>query len=552
MIPKMELKIVDNKQPRESYAKTRTNDCVEVVSIWDTIQGEGPFAGHPAVFVRLAGCNLQCPNCFGVDTKSRIPYLARSTGAKIRLDKVQEGEVVLTFDENLSLAETIIQSVLSRKVAEWIEIVIDNKVYDVTPEHPFFTTRGLVEASSLKVGDDILEVRAGELIAFKKMGDRNPMKNPEVAARSTANTDYQAMGKKVSATIVGKMESGMYTPTFHLLSPEEQEEVRRKQSLAKRRNKNPNWTGRNANWLDIQELIDNQEVQQQQCERCNKNNCRLLIHHSDGNHENDRPSNLMVWCHRCHNQEHQRGYNFWNGTRRDGKQLVKAHNGQKVQSVRRKKGTLTVRNVSCSPYPSFLANRMWVHNCDTDYTSRRVLMSPIHILDHVMILTSERMRTSRLAPLVVLTGGEPFRQNIAPLVNTLMKVGMNVQVETNGTIWNNDHDLIRPNNYGQFVIVCSPKTPLLSQRIVPHITHLKYVINADSIDSRDGLPMTTLGTDVGPVAKPWSNLPGRIFIQPEDSKDPEQNHKNQQAALLSCLKFGYVFCAQIHKMIGAE
>lgn len=36
---------------------------VLVHSIFYTIQGEGPFAGHPAIFVRLAGCNLQCPQC---------------------------------------------------------------------------------------------------------------------------------------------------------------------------------------------------------------------------------------------------------------------------------------------------------------------------------------------------------------------------------------------------------------------------------------------------------------------------------------------------------
>ena len=34
-----------------------------VVDIWRTIQGEGPYAGHPAVFIRLGGCNLRCEYC---------------------------------------------------------------------------------------------------------------------------------------------------------------------------------------------------------------------------------------------------------------------------------------------------------------------------------------------------------------------------------------------------------------------------------------------------------------------------------------------------------
>lgn len=34
-----------------------------VQEVFYTIQGEGPFAGTPAVFVRLAGCNLRCHFC---------------------------------------------------------------------------------------------------------------------------------------------------------------------------------------------------------------------------------------------------------------------------------------------------------------------------------------------------------------------------------------------------------------------------------------------------------------------------------------------------------
>lgn len=38
-------------------------ESLVVTSIFTTIQGEGPFAGIPAHFVRLSGCNLQCSFC---------------------------------------------------------------------------------------------------------------------------------------------------------------------------------------------------------------------------------------------------------------------------------------------------------------------------------------------------------------------------------------------------------------------------------------------------------------------------------------------------------
>lgn len=34
-----------------------------VKSIFDTIQGEGPYAGHCATFIRFGGCNLKCAFC---------------------------------------------------------------------------------------------------------------------------------------------------------------------------------------------------------------------------------------------------------------------------------------------------------------------------------------------------------------------------------------------------------------------------------------------------------------------------------------------------------
>lgn len=46
-------------------------DALDLHSMFFTIQGEGPFAGHRALFIRLAGCNLQCPGCDTEYTKGR-------------------------------------------------------------------------------------------------------------------------------------------------------------------------------------------------------------------------------------------------------------------------------------------------------------------------------------------------------------------------------------------------------------------------------------------------------------------------------------------------
>lgn len=48
--------------PQRSITKG-SGETLEIKEIFKTFQGEGPFVGYPAIFIRLGGCNLACNFC---------------------------------------------------------------------------------------------------------------------------------------------------------------------------------------------------------------------------------------------------------------------------------------------------------------------------------------------------------------------------------------------------------------------------------------------------------------------------------------------------------
>lgn len=176
--------------------------------------------------------------------------------------------------------------------------------------------------------------------------------------------------------------------------------------------------------------------------------------------------------------------------------------------------------------------------CDTDYTSKRKLLQVSEILARVAeVDTANR--------LVVITGGEPFRQGIALLCHTLTTNNYTVQIETNGT-------LFVENIPEDVVIVCSPKAGKLNPKIADRIDAFKYVLHADSIDTRDGLPLNVLENDCVRAARPPQGFAGKIFVQPIDMQDALENTRHLDATVASAMKFGYIFCLQVHKIINME
>jgi 7-carboxy-7-deazaguanine synthase len=189
--------------------------------------------------------------------------------------------------------------------------------------------------------------------------------------------------------------------------------------------------------------------------------------------------------------------------------------------------------------------------CDTDYTSTREEMHPHEIVSRIQTLAPNIER-----PLVVITGGEPFRQDLRDLIHLLWECGLNIQIETNGTlppskihypyITKNDPD-------AGPMIVCSPKTGKIHPAIFENACALKYVVEAGDIREKDGLPLHALGHTANPYpARPPKHWYRPIYVQPMDAKDPEKNLLNYQAAVDSCMRFGYTLQIQVHKIIGLE
>lgn len=182
-------------------------------------------------------------------------------------------------------------------------------------------------------------------------------------------------------------------------------------------------------------------------------------------------------------------------------------------------------------------------SCDTNYTLGRMQFSVEELVERVVKENPPSLFTKSL---VVITGGEPFRQMILPLVAALNDKGFTVQIETNGTY---GHPYLWTLQGKRFVIVCSPKTGSVHQDLQPHVHSLKYVVSAGRISEEDGLPLSVLGNGI-PPARPWKNFTGTVYVQPCDDDDPVKNAANLKATVESCMKFGYTLCLQLHKIVG--
>lgn len=191
--------------------------------------------------------------------------------------------------------------------------------------------------------------------------------------------------------------------------------------------------------------------------------------------------------------------------------------------------------------------------CDTDFETST--WKPT-----VDELTREIVSSTRpMTDLVVITGGEPLRQNLGVLVPKLITLGYRVQIETAGVHWGEWIRYVKDSpQRDRLSIVCSPKTGKINDRLRFHIDAFKYIV-------ADGMKVDEAGIPCLSTQVKGKELPGRlaawfsitdghpvrpIYIQPMDEYDEVRNLLNVQFARDLCLKHGYRLCLQLHKMVG--
>lgn len=192
--------------------------------------------------------------------------------------------------------------------------------------------------------------------------------------------------------------------------------------------------------------------------------------------------------------------------------------------------------------------------CDTEYTEGRHKMTVDEILDALRALRP----AGSAAPVIVITGGEPFRQNLYPLCYALIQHGATVQIETNGTLPPPNLAFAElcstnPQDTNCVFVVCSPKTGKVNSYLAPLIGAYKYVVDADSVHEHDGLPVLALGHTAYPhVARPPIGFEGPVYIQPCDRQDEALNRRNREAVVILAMNAPNVFTVQLqtHKILN--
>jgi len=196
------------------------------------------------------------------------------------------------------------------------------------------------------------------------------------------------------------------------------------------------------------------------------------------------------------------------------------------------------------PYAGHAATFIRLHGCnlrctfcDTQFSDPNDPIVPVTDLVAQCIINKHR--------LVVITGGEPMRQNIVPLCTTLTDGGFTVQVETAGLLWLEGIEKVAK-------LVVSPKTKNIHPKIREHAAAFKYIISQRNLHY-GFLPNTSTQpneAEIAPMAWPRPGAP--VYLSPCDEYDEAQNKLNRKLVARMAIKHNVIAGLQLHKFFEVD
>jgi organic radical activating enzyme len=505
-----------------------SDNSLLITSMFFTLQGEGPFSGQPALFIRLAKCNLDCSFCFVPSTK-----ITMADGKTKRIDQIKIGDEVMSWDKDKMVTKKVTKTYTS--VADKIvKVTSSGEPVWCTPEHPFLTsTRGWVNAEDLVAGDKIVhwslsdrrkmfnpmfdpanhramsqeekdkaalrlsalweEPEFREKNIERLTGAGNPMKNPVTALKSFVNRETQIKsgletkvekiceGLPITFVGAGDLVIQHKVPDFVVNGQKKVIEVWADDSLwVKKSPRGKEWM-ENRKALFAKEGYDTLFLPLVQSE----------LKMSEHSKIREKVAEFI------HNGKVVKSVEFVN--KDDGRGWARLFGSKTAERI--------VHNFEVEDTHTYIANGCVVHNCDTFFDDGD-WMTFAQIEDRISetILDYWNKRTpSESAPawavqdgvknypniVLVMTGGEPLLQeNISAFMQKQLKHFKAVQVESNGI-----PDTVVPTGV---TLVCSPKCMekdgkavkyfAPSKTILDRADCLKFVMSADETSPYNNVP----------------------------------------------------------------
>lgn len=473
---------MNEKVGRNYFANAREN-TLTVTSRFYTLQGEGPFRGFPAYFIRLSKCNLACSFCFVENTKIDMAHGSRKNIADINV-----GDEVVAYDEKSGKFTTAkVTKTYESETDEIICVKAINKGSTInktfcTPEHPFLVRgKGWVEAQNLQNGDVLIHLSNAE-----RMKLSNPMHQEET--RNKVSDTHSQIEYKIKA-------SQLMTQQF-INNPKLRENLSKRMtennpmkdpavalkgylSRKERGKTGPEkrfeiaTAGLPISFVGYGDLIISHKVPDFVVEGQKK---VIEVWSSDAQHAKERD---QAWMDHRAGLFAKEGYETLfvpmppfgvrNGLYDDIRQQVSEfiHNGETVCSIERitktgngrgsngkawvrlaggKDNSCKVYNIEVEGFHNYVANSKVVHNCDTyfdkgDELSFDEIFKQIDV-DIAKFYEERNMeipnwaRGNKRRIVLVVTGGEPsLQQNLTKFLEEANKTFFHTQIESNGILY---------------------------------------------------------------------------------------------------------------------